>query len=107
MSTSNSGGKESDFASPAGLPDAATMAQWANEFFRAVPQTDAVQAVTTDRPPTLESIPEDQLSAVPSSIAREIPSSDSSRTSSTEQYFSFLREARGLIPAVPAEAVPR
>ena len=109
--------------SEAGLPDVATMAKWANEFFRDVPAQSETPAPRPDAQ-TVTTLTEDQLRSLPATMNAatapiqtaestaawpEIPGGVAASNFSIAPSFSFLEEARSLfvkatpIP-VPAEA---
>jgi cysteine desulfurase/selenocysteine lyase len=109
--------------SGAGLPDVATMAKWANEFFRDAPAQSHTSAPLPPDAQTVTMLAEDQLRSVPATLKAatapvqaaqstptwpEIPGGVAASDFSLAPSFSFLQEARSLfVKATPtANTVP-
>jgi len=109
--------------SEAGLPDVATIAKMANEFFRDAPALDQSLAPAVSDP-TGVILKEEQLRSLPATLATatapihampstpswpEIPGGVTASNFSLVPSFSFLQEARSLFvnPTAPAAPVPR
>jgi cysteine desulfurase/selenocysteine lyase len=108
--------------SEAGLPDVATIAKMANEFFRDAPALDQSLAPAVSDP-TGVILKEEQLRSLPATLATatapihampstpswpEIPGGVTASNFSLAPSFSFLQEARSLFvnPTAPAIPIP-